>query len=253
MSPKQERQTATQRQAIRQERLNKERQKRTRLILSVIGIAVLVVGAVYVINRISKPSAQDLVVITPNTRPQADANSMGDPNSPVEIVEFSDFQCPYCKTFADQIEGQIVDAYVKTGKVHFTYRSMGNFVSDNIGQGSTESKDAAMASYCAADQNKFWEYKDALYANWLGEDAGSFTDERLLGIAEQVGLDLAEFRDCYENNTHLDQVQQDYADGRAAGVTGTPSFLINGQLLVGAQPFTTFQQQIEAALQAAGQ
>lgn len=67
MSPKQERQTATQRQAIRQERLNKERQKRTRLIFSVIGIAVLVVGAVYVINRISKPSAQDLVVITPNS------------------------------------------------------------------------------------------------------------------------------------------------------------------------------------------
>lgn len=253
MSPKQTRQTATQRETIRQERLMKERQKRTRLILTVIGIAVVVVGAVYMINKISKPSVQDLVVVTPDPRPQANANSMGDPDAPVEIIEFSDFQCPYCKTFADQIEGQIVDSYVETGKVHFTYRSMGNFVSDNIGRGGTESRDSAMAAYCAADQNKFWEYKDTVYANWLGEDAGSFTDERLLGMAEQVGLDMAEFRDCYENNTHLEQVQQDYADGRAAGITGTPSFLINGQLLVGAQPFTTFQEQIEAALQAAGQ
>jgi protein-disulfide isomerase len=145
---------------------------------------------------------------------------------------------------------------VDTGKVQFVYRSMGNFVSQNIGGGRTESQDAALASYCAADQGKFWEMQDALYANVLGEDIGSFTDRRLQAIAKKVGLDMTEFNSCYNSNKFADQVQQDLTDGTAAGITGTPGFLItytaNGETktktLSGAQPFSTFQQELEAIL-----
>ena len=78
--------------------------------------------------------------------------------------------------------------YVQTGRVYYTVRSMGNFM-NAFGTENTKSQDAAMAAYCAGDQNKFWEYRDALFANWLGETAGSYTDERLEALAKSTGLD----------------------------------------------------------------
>ena len=117
-----------------------------------------------------------------------------------------------------------------------------------MGQGSVELQDAAMAAYCAADQNKFWQMHDALFANVLGEDAGSFTDLRLQAIAQTVGLDMNAFNSCYGSHKYLDQVNQDFKDARAAGVQGTPSFIINGKLVTGALPYSTFQQTIDAAL-----
>jgi len=242
----------TKKQAQREERLKRERQKRLRLILSIVGGAVLIVLAIVAIRSLAAPSATEIVQVTPKTRPQTERNNVGDPNAPVKIVEFSDFQCPYCKQFADNTEQTIIDTFVSSGKVYFTYRSMGNFVSQNIGKGGTESRASAEAAYCAADQGKFWEYKDSLFVNWLGEDIGSYTTARLAAMAESLGLDVEQFRNCLSDKKYRDQVEQDYQDGIAAGVTGTPSFLINGKLIVGAQPIGTFQQEIEAALQAAG-
>lgn len=194
-------------------------------------------------------------------RPNANRNAMGDPNAPVKIEEFSDFQCPYCGLFSDQIEPLIVENYVKTGKVHFTYRSMGNWISQNIARGrggkeKSESRDAAMAMYCAADQGKFWVIHDGLFANSLGEDVGSFTRPRLRLIAEKAGLNLDEFDACLSSEKYLDQVNRDYQDGIAAGINGTPSFLltytVNGEtrqkIIEGAQPFSVFQAEIEAIL-----
>ena len=104
----------------------------------------------------------------PRSYPNANGNSLGDPNAPIKIEEFSDFQCPYCQNFHDQTEALLVEQYVNTGKVYFTYRSMGNFLSQNIGGGKTESQDAALAAYCAGDQNKFWDMQAYLFANILG-------------------------------------------------------------------------------------
>jgi protein-disulfide isomerase len=120
----------------------------------------------------------------------------------------------------------------------------------------TESQDAALAAYCAADQNKFWEMHAHLFANVLGEDAGSFTDERLKAIAEKIGLDRNQFNSCYDSGKYENRVQQDFKDGQAAKINGTPGFLVtytvNGEkkakLIEGAQPFTKFQQELEAAL-----
>ena len=241
----------------RQERREKIVQQERRRRLLTIGI-ITVVGA-FLVFAIVWPQIRPIAeVVTVESSPPAIAerNTAGDPNAPIKIEEFADFQCPFCERFHEQTQPLLMEHYVDTGKVLFVYRSMGNFVSQNIGGGRTESQDAALAAYCAADQGKFWEMQDTLFANVLGEDIGSFTDRRLQAIAEKVGLDMTEFNSCYNSNKFADQVQQDFTDGSAAGVTGTPGFLItytvNGETktktLAGAQPFSTFQQELEAIL-----
>ena len=241
----------------RQERREKMQQQEARRRLFTIGI-ITVVGA-FLVFAIVWPQIRPIaeVVAVESTPPAtAEGNTAGDPNAPIKIEEFADFQCPFCERFHEQTEPLLIQHYVDTGKVHFVYRSMGNFVSQNIGGGRTESQDAALASYCAADQDKFWEMQNTLFANVLGEDVGSFTDRRLQAIAEKAGLDMTAFNSCYNSNKFADQVQDDFADGSAAGITGTPGFLItytaNGETktktLSGAQPFSTFQQELEAIL-----
>jgi protein-disulfide isomerase len=187
---------------------------------------------------------------------------MGDPNAPIQIVEYSDFQCPFCKRFYTDTEPLLVEYFVKTGKVLFTYRSAGNWVSGNLGGLRTESQDASAAAYCAGDQNKFWEMHDALFANNRDvEDQGSFTDRRLKAIAESIGLDMNAFNECYNSGKYEDEVQQDLTDAQEAGIQGTPYFVmtykVNGEVqtetINGAQPINEFQQRIEAALLVADQ
>ncbi len=245
------------REMFREKRRQSERRGR------LVSIGLVVLGALLVAFFLIYPQLKPVTAIQPaptRTLPTVDRNSTGDPNAPVTLVEYSDYQCPYCRDFWEQTEGQIVDAYVKTGKVRFTSRSAGNWVSGNIGGGSTESQDAALAAYCAADQGKYWDMYDALFENVLGEDAGSFTARRLQTIAESVGLDMGAYNACYSSNKYLDQVNQDFADAKAAGITGTPFFVISytagGQTKTdtvdGAQAFSVFQQKLDAALAAAG-
>jgi protein-disulfide isomerase len=241
----------------RQERREKIHQQEQRRRLLTIGIITVV--AVFVVFAIVWPQIKPIAaVVGVESSPPAttERNTAGDPDAPIKIEEFADFQCPFCEQFHKQTQPLLIQHYVDTGKVQFVYRSMGNFVSQNKGGGRTESQDAALAAYCAADQGKFWEMQDTLFANVLGEDAGSFTDRRLQAIAEKVGLDMTEFNSCYNSDKYADQVQQDFTDGTAAGVTGTPGFRItytvNGETktkpLAGAQPFSTFQQELEAIL-----
>lgn len=169
-------------------------------------------------------------------------STMGDPNAPVKIVEYSDFQCPFCRRFAEETEPQIVETYVNTGKVFFEYRSVGAF----IGQ---ESADAAEAAYCAGDQGKFWQYHDTLFANWTGENVGDFTNAKLKQFAGTLSLDRTAFDKCLDTGKYTDRLAQDVANAQTDGVRATPSFLINGKLLEGAQPFDAFQKAIDEALQ----
>ncbi len=227
------------------------------MIGAIIVIAVLIVGAFayYELKPVAAIQTADA-----RTRPNVNRNSTGDPKAPVKLVEFADFQCPYCKEFWTTTEAQVVSSYVTTGKVFYTYRSAGNWVSGNIGDGGVESQNSAMAAYCAADQNKFWQMHDALYTNVLGEDAGSFTNRRLQAIAHNIGLDMNAFNSCYNSQKYLDQVNQDFKDAQTSGIQGTPWFVltytVNGQTqtssIDGAQPFSVFQQDIDKALAAAG-
>ena len=240
------------------------RQQRQRLLT----IGLIILGAILIVVPIAyqmlRPIAE-VVAVDPGIHPNADDNSMGDPNAPIVIEEFSDFQCPFCERFHQDTEPLLRQYYIDTGKVRFVYRSMGNFVSDNIARAKgtpakTESQDAALAVYCAGEQNKFWDMHAHIFANALGEDVGSFTDERLKAIAETAGPDMNQFNSCYDSGKYEDRVQQDFEDGQAAKVNGTPGFLVtytvNGEtktkLIEGAQPFTVFQQELEAILNEIG-
>jgi protein-disulfide isomerase len=239
------------RQLMREKR--QQAQRRTRLIT----IGLITLGALLIASILIYSNFQPVGAINepkPFARPQVDGNTVGDPNAPIKIEEFSDFQCPYCQRFYLQTEEQLINTYVATGKVYFVYRSFGEFI-------GAESRAAAEAAYCAGDQNKFWEMHDFLFTNHTGENVGDYTNRRLLAFAEKIGLDMGAFRDCLNSGKYSSRVDQDFADGRAAGVKATPSFVlsytVNGQtvneLIEGAQPFSEFQSKIEAALKAVGQ
>ena len=254
---KKDREGPSKRQEFREKRRRAEQRNRW------IWIGVIIVGALLIAFVLIYPQLKPITGIQTadaRTRPNVNRNSTGDPNAPVKLTEFADFQCPYCKGFWTNTEAQVISAYVTTGKVLFTYRSAGNWVSRNL-NGATESQDAAMSAYCAADQNKFWEMHDALYTNNQDlEDQGSFTPKRLQAIAQSIGLDMNTFNSCFSSQKYLSQVNQDLTDATAAGIQGTPFFVIsytaNGQkqtsTVDGNQPFTTFQQDLDQALAAAG-
>jgi protein-disulfide isomerase len=197
-------------------------------------------------------------IVTPaasaTEHPMAKDNAMGDPNAPIKIEEFSDFQCPFCARFHTETESQLVNTYVTNGTVYFVYRSFGNFI-------GPESQAAAEAAYCAGDQNKYWEYHDILFANQTGENVGAFSTRRLQAFAEALSLDMNAFNSCLNSGKYADRVAQDKADGTAAGVTATPTFVlsytVNGEqktrIISGAQPISEFQNQIEGALAEMGQ
>ncbi len=97
--------------------------------------------------------------------------------------------------------------------------------------GTKESDQAANAAMCASEQDKFWEYHDYLFANWNGENQGSFNNKRLVAFAEALGLDMTKFNDCFSANRYRDVINKDLADGETAGVQGTPSVFVDGQIL----------------------
>jgi protein-disulfide isomerase len=226
-----------------QKRRNAERLARVILIVGILSL----LGALFLLftdQRSSSAEAQAAKIVQPplTDRPSVQGNAMGDPDAPVKIVEFSDFLCPYCRQFFLQTEQPLIEDYVTAGKVYFVYRTLGDW----LGPASQASAEAA---YCAGDQGRFWEYHDLLFAN---QGSGAFLRDRLRAFAQALDLDEEGFNACLSSAKYRDQVLPDLADGLQAGVRGTPSFLINGELVAGAQSYAMFRQEIEAALAEAG-
>jgi len=193
-----------------------------------------------------QPSAPSRPTPTPITDFKAledDDAFLGDENAPVTIVEFSDFQCPFCRRFYTQTLPQIKSQYIDSGKVKFVYR-------DYPLSFHPAAQIAAEAGECAEEQGKFWEMHDKIFDEQGKQGGGTvqFTVTDLKQWAADIGLDTGKFNECVDSGKYTSEVQKDFAAGSAAGVTGTPGFLINGKLVVGAQPFTVFQQIIEAEL-----
>ncbi|MEK6862596.1 MAG: DsbA family protein [Nanoarchaeota archaeon] len=164
----------------------------------------------------------------------------GSKDAAVTIIEFSDFQCPFCKRFFDQTLSQIEKNYVDTGKVKFVYR---DFPLDSI---HPQARPAALSAECANEQGKFWEYHDLLFQKqdeWVAVGASSFKQ-----YAKDLGLDSSKFDSCFDSRKYEKEVQSDLDDGVNVGVQGTPAFFINGILVSGAQPYAAFQAAIEQAL-----
>ena len=160
----------------------------------------------------------------------------GDKNAPVTIVEFSDFECPFCGRWFQQTFPAIDEKYIKTGKANLIYRDFPlNF--------HTQAQKAAEASECADEQGKFWPMHDKLFNE--GEQGGV---EGFKKYAKDLGLDTGKFNKCLDSGEMAGEIRKDLADGGRYGVSGTPGFFINGVKVVGAQPFQVFEQVIEAEL-----
>ena len=165
---------------------------------------------------------------------------LGDKNAPLTIIEFSDFQCPFCKRFRDDTFDQIKSQYINTGKVKFVYR---DFPLNSI---HPKAEKAAEAGECADDQGKFWEMHDKIFEGqsiWATSGVSVFKQ-----YAQELKLDTKKFNDCLDSGKYEDEVNKDLNDASASGGRGTPYFLIGNQPLSGAQPFSAFQQAIEAQL-----
>lgn len=160
----------------------------------------------------------------------------GDKDAPVTIVEFSDYECPFCARFYSQTLGQIENEYIKTGKVKLVYRDF------PLGFHSNAQK-AAEAAECAGEQDKYYDMHDLLFEKGVKSGVDSFKQ-----FAADIGLDTKEFNDCLDSGKMASEVQKDMRDGSAAGISGTPGFIINGKLVSGAQPFSAFKQIIDAEL-----
>ena len=208
---------------------------------------VLVAGAIIYSNRGSggSPAAAGLAGEEESAKfdfarlPDDDA-SLGNPAAPVTIVEFGDFQCPFCGRFFMTTEREVIEQYVKTGKARFVYRDFAFL--------GPESDWAAMAAECADEQGKFWQYHDYLYSHQRGENEGAFAKANLKQFARAVGLDAAQFDGCLDSEKYRDEVEKDTADGRAAGVRGTPAVFVGNTLITGALPFVEYQKVIDQAL-----
>lgn len=171
--------------------------------------------------------------------------TIGEPNAPITIVMFSDYQCPFCARFVQDVKPQLEEQYVATGKVRLEYR---DFPLTSI-HGS-----AALASHvanCAADQGAFWPMHDRLFAGYTQGEWGKDmqTDfSTMLGYAQSLELNAETLQSCVVGNTHSPQIQRDFDDGAQAGIRSTPSFLVNGKLLVGAQPFEVWKSILDSEL-----
>lgn len=158
----------------------------------------------------------------------------------VTMVEFGDFQCPFSAKFATETLPLIRELY--EDRVRFIYRDL------PLTRIHPEAWNAAKAAQCAHEQGLFWEYHDVLF-----ENQQALTVSDLKHYAEQVGLNTDEFNDCLDSHKTRKEVRRDVRDAKRADIPGTPSFLIDGTLVVGSQPFEVFQQVIEEALAEAGE
>ena len=169
----------------------------------------------------------------------------GNTDAPVWVVVISDYQCPFCKKWHDETESRITAEYVRTGKVQIAYI---NYPIPSIHPNAPATHEAAM---CAAEQGKFWPVSDALFATqaqWKShKDIVRFADS----LAVAAGVDAARFRACIKDGIMKPLIDADVDRATRIGVGSTPSFLVGGRPLVGAQPFEAFKQAIDAALAAA--
>ena len=173
----------------------------------------------------------------------------GDPDAPVTIIEFSDFQCPFCSRFYQQTLPQLEEIYIETGKVKFVYRDM---PLDSL---HPNARPTHIAAECADEQGGFWDYHDLLFENqgqWQRLSSSELSST-LVEYASDLRLDTASFESCLSSQEIADEVNKDTLDARKNGATGTPTFFIGNEKdgfekLVGAQPFSAFQLTIDNLL-----
>ena len=209
------------------------------LIVGVVNLAVLFSQPVAVEESCSVDFAGEEQTV-PKDDPFAeiadDDAVKGSLSAPITIVEFSDFECSFCERFVSQTLSDLETKYIDTGKVRFIYRDFPLAF-------HTNAQKAAEAAECAGEQGKYYEMHDKIF-----ENQNAIGVNNLKSYAKQIGLDETEFNTCLDSGEMAQEVAKDFSDGQKLGVSGTPTFFVNGTKLVGAQPLSAFEQIIEAEL-----
>jgi protein-disulfide isomerase len=232
----------------RQARRQLERQQQQqRLII----IGMIVLGAALLVWAVVKSQAKpsDIVTATSASLPDANGLSLGDANAPVTIDVFEDFQCPACQFFTQSIETLVIENLVSTGKARYVFHNYPFLDGKSAGEGG-ESDQSANASMCANEQGKFWEMHNTIYANWNGENQGAFSDRRLQAMAENIGLDMKAFNECFSVNKYEADIQADLDLGKEMGVSGTPTVFVNGTQVGEEGKIATYEEIVQAVEQA---
>ncbi|MBU2073762.1 MAG: DsbA family protein [Actinobacteria bacterium] len=168
-----------------------------------------------------------------------DPMAKGDVDAPVVLIAYSDFQCPFCGKWARDTAPALEEKYVADGTLRIEWRDFPYL--------GSESTTAALAGRAAGAQGAFWEFHDAMYADQLPPNSGNLDQKYVEVVAEELGLDVQQFRADMKSQATAEQVDADFQEGQALGITGTPSFLINGVPVIGAQPTQVFEDIIEEA------
>lgn len=232
------------------EQSSKNRKLNSYLIPGAILIAgALVAGAVFYSSR--NPSLETAGPIGGQPGGKVEVSSdddafLGPKKAKVEIIEFSDFQCPFCRSFWRETLSQIKSEYIDAGKsVKFVYRDF-PLSFHPLAQKYAE------AAECAEDQNKYWQMHDKIFEEQEKLGSGTISAHDVSDVkrwAQELGLDVSKFNQCLDSNKYAVEVKKDFEDGSRAGANGTPTIFINGRVLVGAQPFENFKAIIDEELQ----
>ena len=167
------------------------------------------------------------------------------PNAPITIIEFGDYQCPNCKKWFLNTKPDIVSNYIDTGKVNLIFMDIAFLGKDSI--------PASIATYCAGEQGKYWDYHSFLYSNQMSIDNGWANSDSLKGYAYNLGLNMDMFVSCLDSDKYLKRVQFNTEEAQNNGVTGTPAFFIGNDKLgytkvSGVKPYQSFQTVLDEAL-----
>lgn len=217
---------------------------------SILIAGVLISGSIiYLVGSKSQtagaPNNQLAQVGTQGKAPEISSRDviLGDPKAPVSIIEYGDYQCPFCGKVWTEVEPPLRDEYIKTGKAKIVYRNF-SFL-------GPESTAAALASECAKDQKQFWAYHDLIYKTETTdgqENNSNLNRDLFLKLAVDAKLDVKSFTSCFDSNKYADQIKKDNEEARLAGVNSTPTFFINDQKTSGALPYSEFKSAIDNIL-----
>lgn len=200
-------------------------------------LAVMIILTVgYALGFVNGVLAAEKTTV-PQTLVLESTRALGLPNAPVTMFELSDFQCSFCRKFWGETLPRIKETYIKNGRVRFAYQ--------HFALQGEHSFAAGQAAECAGEQKKFWPYHDKLFESQGGL---AFTNANLKRYAEQVGLQMGPFAQCLDSRKYQQKIEEETKLGFELGARGTPTFFLNGRILVGGQPFQVFQTAIEEAL-----
>jgi protein-disulfide isomerase len=172
-------------------------------------------------------------------RQEGDPLALGDVDAPVLMIEWADFQCPFCGSFARDTKPELMERYVEEGILRIEWRDFPVL--------GAESRTAAMVARAAAEQDAFWELHDEIYAEDRERNAGELSEDALLAMADDLGLDVDRLADDLGDPAHEEEIEMDLQIAQRLGITGTPAFLVNGQLMIGGQPTEMFARAVEQA------